>query len=103
MVCLHPLATGELGRRQGVTFLCLRGVQLTYPLDTLRLRLAVDPGLRGMRAASAALFREGAYPAFFRGLGAALIGVRSTPCASDCYSALGDRCSAIILHLQDIC
>ena len=48
--------------------------QLTYPLDTLRLRLAVDPSLTTVRAASAALFREGAYPAFFRGLSTALIG-----------------------------
>ena len=48
--------------------------QLTYPLDTLRLRLAVDPSLRSVRAASVALMREGGSPAFFRGLGIALIG-----------------------------
>jgi len=49
-------------------------VQVTYPLDTLRLRIAVDPSMRGIRGASAALFREGSYSAFFRGLTASLIG-----------------------------
>lgn len=49
-------------------------VQVTYPLDTLRLRIAVDPSMRGIRGASTALFREGSYSAFFRGLTASLIG-----------------------------
>lgn len=49
-------------------------VQVTYPLDTLRLRIAVDPSMRGIRGASKALFREGSYSAFFRGLTASLIG-----------------------------
>ncbi|DBA83687.1 TPA: hypothetical protein ACH3X1_006230 [Trebouxia sp. C0004] len=48
---------------------------VTYPLDTLRLRIAVDPSMRGIRGASAALFREGSYSAFFRGLTASLIGI----------------------------
>lgn len=48
--------------------------QVTYPLDTLRLRIAVDPSMRSIRGASAALFREGSYNAFFRGLTASLIG-----------------------------
>ena len=49
-------------------------MQVTYPLDTLRLRIAVDPGMRGIRGASTALFKEGSYNAFFRGLTASLIG-----------------------------
>lgn len=49
-------------------------MQVTYPLDTLRLRIAVDPSMRSIRGASAALFREGSYNAFFRGLTASLIG-----------------------------
>ena len=49
-------------------------MQVTYPLDTLRLRIAVDPSMRGIRGASTALFREGSYNAFFRGLTASLIG-----------------------------
>ncbi|KAL3138930.1 hypothetical protein ABBQ32_005745 [Trebouxia sp. C0010 RCD-2024] len=48
---------------------------VTYPLDTLRLRIAVDPSMRSIRGASAALFREGSYNAFFRGLTASLIGI----------------------------
>lgn len=49
-------------------------MQATYPLDTLRLRIAVDPGVRSIRDASAALLQEGSYSAFFRGLTASLIG-----------------------------
>ena len=50
-------------------------MQGTYPLDTLRLRLAVDPGSRSMRGAAAALLREGSRGAFFRGLGTGLAGL----------------------------
>lgn len=48
---------------------------LTYPLDTLRLRLAVDPSLVGMRGAVRVLMREGAGQAFFRGIGFACLGI----------------------------
>ena len=54
-------------------------MQATYPLDTLRLRIAVDPGVRSIRGASAALLREGSYNAFFRGLTASLVGTATTP------------------------
>jgi hypothetical protein len=53
-------------------------LQVTYPLDTLRLRLAVDPSLRGVGAATVALLREGGAPAFYRGLGIALLGAAMT-------------------------
>ena len=57
--------------------------QATYPLDTLRLRLAVDPGSRSVRGAAAALMREGSHGAFFRGLGASMLGaLRCTRLAS---------------------
>ena len=56
-------------------------VQATYPLDTLRLRLAVDPGSRSVRGAAAALMREGSHGAFFRGLGASLVGALCTLCS----------------------
>jgi hypothetical protein len=49
-------------------------MQATYPLDTMRLRMAVDPKVNTMRAAAAVLMREGSYGAFFRGLSASLIG-----------------------------
>lgn len=48
---------------------------VTYPLDTLRLRLAVDPSVRTLGSASKALYREGGPMAFFRGLGPALVGI----------------------------
>jgi hypothetical protein len=48
--------------------------QATYPLDTLRLRLAVDPASRSITGAAAALMREGSHRAFFRGLGASMLG-----------------------------
>ncbi|KAK9815602.1 hypothetical protein WJX72_006584 [[Myrmecia] bisecta] len=48
---------------------------VTYPLDTLRLRLAVDPASRSIASASMAIIREGGKGAFFRGLGASLVGI----------------------------
>ena len=65
-------------------------VQATYPLDTLRLRLAVDPGSRSVRSAAAALMREGSHGAFFRGLGASMLGAlgsRSAGAAAVCCMA----------------
>ena len=59
------------------------GAQGTYPLDTLRLRMAVDPGARSMRGAAAALLREGSQGAFFRGLGTSLAGVGVSPSQLD--------------------
>lgn len=47
---------------------------LTHPLDTLRLRLAVDPNLRGVGGTVAALLKEGKGAAFYRGLGASMLG-----------------------------
>lgn len=48
---------------------------LTHPLDTLRLRLAVDPNCHNLAAAVRALAREGGLPAFYRGLGASMFGI----------------------------
>lgn len=48
---------------------------LTHPLDTLRLRLAVDPACPNLAAAIRALAREGGIPAFYRGLGASMVGI----------------------------
>jgi solute carrier family 25 phosphate transporter 23/24/25/41 len=53
---------------------CVPIVQLTYPLDTLRLRLAVDPKLRGVQGAITVLLKEGSGAAFYRGLGASMLG-----------------------------
>lgn len=48
--------------------------QLTYPLDMLRFRIAVDPSVRTIGGAVATLLREGRGAAFYRGLGASLLG-----------------------------
>jgi hypothetical protein len=54
--------------------MCCVVLQLTYPLDTLRLRLAVDPKLRGVGGAITVLLKEGSGAAFYRGLGASMLG-----------------------------
>lgn len=48
---------------------------MTYPLDTLRLRLAVDPKVHTLSAACGVLYKEGGIAAFFRGLGPSLVGI----------------------------
>ena len=50
-------------------------MQATYPLDTLRMRLALDPAVKGIPHAVATLLREGGPTAFYRGMGTALIGI----------------------------
>ena len=47
----------------------------THPLDTLRLRMAVDPRSATLSAAAAALLSEGGVRAFYRGLGASMGGI----------------------------
>lgn len=48
---------------------------VTYPLDTLRLQMAVDPSVRSMAGATRHLYRTGGARIFFRGLGPALAGI----------------------------
>lgn len=48
---------------------------ITYPLDVLRLRLAVEPGYRTMSAVALSMLREEGVAAFYYGLGASLIGI----------------------------
>lgn len=48
---------------------------LTHPLDTLRLRIAVDPKCRSLVGAIGILAKEGGLPAFYRGLGASMAGI----------------------------
>ena len=47
----------------------------THPLDTLRLRMAVDPAARSLPAAVKLLASEGGVRAFYRGLGASVAGI----------------------------
>lgn len=48
---------------------------MTHPLDTLRLRMAVDPNCKNLAGAIRILAKEGSGPAFYRGLGASLAGI----------------------------
>ncbi len=59
-------------------------MQLTYPLDTLRLRMAVDPKLRGLGGAVSVLLKEGSGAAFYRGLGASMLGACVPACLPAC-------------------
>ena len=47
---------------------------MTYPLDSIRLRLAVDPNVNGMGAAVRVLVKEGGVAALYRGVGTSMIG-----------------------------
>ncbi|EXC23656.1 putative envelope ADP,ATP carrier protein [Morus notabilis] len=49
--------------------------KITYPLDVLRLRLAVEPGYRTMSEIALNMLREEGVAAFYYGLGPSLIGI----------------------------
>ncbi|XP_021289331.1 probable envelope ADP,ATP carrier protein, chloroplastic [Herrania umbratica] len=48
---------------------------ITYPLDVLRLRLAVEPGYRTMSEVALTMFREEGFASFYYGLGPSLLGI----------------------------
>ncbi|KAH7285860.1 hypothetical protein KP509_33G049000 [Ceratopteris richardii] len=48
---------------------------VTYPLDVLRLRLAVDPSCHGMVQVVTTILREEGLSSFYRGLGPSLLGI----------------------------
>ncbi|KAJ0699644.1 putative mitochondrial carrier protein [Helianthus annuus] len=48
---------------------------VTYPLDVLRLRLAVDPGYQTMTDVFVKMLKEEGLGSFYRGLGPSLIGI----------------------------
>ncbi|XP_010558378.1 PREDICTED: thylakoid ADP,ATP carrier protein, chloroplastic [Tarenaya hassleriana] len=48
---------------------------ITYPLDVLRLRLAVEPGYRTMSQVAMAMLREEGLASFYYGLGPSLLGI----------------------------
>ncbi|CAK9180870.1 unnamed protein product [Ilex paraguariensis] len=48
---------------------------VTYPLDVLRLRLAVEPGYRTMTEVALNMLREEGVASFYNGLGPSLIGI----------------------------
>ncbi|GFP93840.1 thylakoid ADP ATP carrier protein chloroplastic [Phtheirospermum japonicum] len=48
---------------------------VTYPLDVLRLRLAVEPGYKTMTEVGLNMLREEGFASFYNGLGPSLIGI----------------------------
>ncbi|KAL5550420.1 hypothetical protein UlMin_000596, partial [Ulmus minor] len=48
---------------------------ITYPLDVLRLRLAVEPGYRTMSEMALSMLREEGVASFYYGLGPSLLGI----------------------------
>ncbi|CAA0832839.1 Probable envelope ADP-ATP carrier protein-chloroplastic [Striga hermonthica] len=48
---------------------------VTYPLDVLRLRLAVEPGYRTMTQVAVSMLKEEGVGSFYNGLGPSLIGI----------------------------
>lgn len=48
---------------------------VTYPLDVLRLRLAVDPACKTMAQVASTMLREEGLSSFYRGLGPSLFGI----------------------------
>ncbi|KAK6290641.1 hypothetical protein POUND7_002182 [Theobroma cacao] len=48
---------------------------ITYPLDVLRLRLAVEPGCRTMSEVALTMLQEEGFASFYYGLGPSLLGI----------------------------
>ncbi|KAM7259243.1 hypothetical protein ACFE04_014984 [Oxalis oulophora] len=48
---------------------------VTYPLDVLRLRLAVEPGYQSMTEVALTMLREEGFSSFYYGLGPSLLGI----------------------------
>ncbi|XP_061366120.1 thylakoid ADP,ATP carrier protein, chloroplastic-like isoform X2 [Gastrolobium bilobum] len=69
---------GELsvvGRLTAGAFAGMTSTFITYPLDVLRLRLAVEPGYRTMSEVALSMLREEGFASFYRGLGPSLIAI----------------------------
>ncbi|KAK2361077.1 mitochondrial adenine nucleotide transporter ADNT1 [Trifolium repens] len=69
---------GELSvvaRLSAGAFAGMTSTFITYPLDVLRLRLAVEPGCRTMSEVALCMLREEGFASFYRGLGPSLIAI----------------------------
>ncbi|XP_027349030.1 thylakoid ADP,ATP carrier protein, chloroplastic-like [Abrus precatorius] len=69
---------GELsvvGRLAAGAFAGMTSTFITYPLDVLRLRLAVEPGYRTMSEVALSMLREEGFASFYNGLGPSLIAI----------------------------
>ncbi|KAL5710287.1 hypothetical protein ACHQM5_020871 [Ranunculus cassubicifolius] len=71
-------ADGELsvlGRLAAGACAGMTSTLVTYPLDVLRLRLAVEPGYRTMSQVAMGMLRDEGMASFYNGLGPSLIGI----------------------------
>ncbi|KAF8402663.1 hypothetical protein HHK36_010752 [Tetracentron sinense] len=69
---------GELsivGRLAAGAFAGMTSTFVTYPLDVLRLRLAVEPGYRTMSEVALNMLRDEGIASFYKGLGPSLLGI----------------------------
>lgn len=69
---------GELSvvaRLSAGAFAGMTSTFITYPLDVLRLRLAVEPGYRTMSEVALCMLREEGFGSFYKGLGPSLIAI----------------------------
>ncbi|XP_021753906.1 probable envelope ADP,ATP carrier protein, chloroplastic [Chenopodium quinoa] len=64
-----------LGRLAAGACAGMTSTLVTYPLDVLRLRLAVEPGYRTMSQIALSMLREEGIASFYNGLGPSLIGI----------------------------
>ncbi|KAK7373931.1 hypothetical protein VNO80_07353 [Phaseolus coccineus] len=64
-----------VGRLAAGAFAGMTSTFITYPLDVLRLRLAVEPGYRTMSEVALSMLREEGFASFYRGLGPSLIAI----------------------------
>ncbi|KAL3687959.1 hypothetical protein R1sor_014268 [Riccia sorocarpa] len=48
---------------------------VTYPLDVLRLRMAIDPAAKSMGQVALSIMKEEGFASFYRGLGPSLLGI----------------------------
>ncbi|KAF5186378.1 Thylakoid ADP,ATP carrier protein [Thalictrum thalictroides] len=71
-------ADGELsvvGRLAAGACAGMTSTLVTYPLDVLRLRLAVEPGYKTMSEVALGMLRDEGIASFYNGLGPSLIGI----------------------------
>ncbi|KAI3906609.1 hypothetical protein MKW98_009517 [Papaver atlanticum] len=64
-----------LGRLAAGACAGMTSTLVTYPLDVLRLRLAVEPGCRTMSQVALSMLRDEGVASFYNGLGPSLIGI----------------------------
>lgn len=64
-----------LGRLAAGACAGMTSTLMTYPLDVLRLRLAVEPGCRTMSQVALNMLREEGMASFYNGLGPSLLGI----------------------------